>query len=108
MESVITTKAAVLQALAGGPSYGHGLMRALSRVGAVDPRPGTIYPALRALVSAGQVRGWTVVPGGSRGGRARRYYELTVKGIATLAAQRRALARLSELAAAPRVRPDAA
>jgi PadR family transcriptional regulator PadR len=48
--------------------------------GLVAIAPGSVYPTLRALERAGLVRTWTVIPGRSRGGRARRYHELTVAG----------------------------
>jgi DNA-binding PadR family transcriptional regulator len=60
----------------------------------VNPRPGTVYRAFESLLREGYVRRWTVVPGGRRGARARKYYELTPKGIAAAERQRGALAQL--------------
>jgi DNA-binding PadR family transcriptional regulator len=93
MDAVVTTKAAVLHALGEGPRYGSELMRILSTrtPGLIGPRPGTIYPALKALVAGRYVRSWKVVPGSRRGGRSRTYYELTPRGMQLFADQRRAL-----------------
>jgi DNA-binding PadR family transcriptional regulator len=40
-----------------------------------------LYPILGALAAEGLLAGWQVVPGRTRGGRSRRYYELTPRGI---------------------------
>ena len=97
MEALLTTKAALLQALRSGPGYGRELMRRLSEraPGIVDPKPGSVYPALGSLVRKGYIRSWKVVPGGHRGGRSRTYYELTMKGVRVSESQRRLLARLA-------------
>jgi DNA-binding PadR family transcriptional regulator len=97
MDTVLTTRGALLQALGTGPGYGRELMRRLLELapGLVEPRPGTVYPALETLVRKGYVRRWTVVPGGRRGGRARAYYELTARGVAAAAKQKSSLVRLT-------------
>jgi len=69
--------------------------------GTVNPRPGTVYRAAETLVAKRLLRTWIVVPGGRRGARARRYYELTPKGIAAAEAQRKALASLFGFADSP-------
>jgi DNA-binding PadR family transcriptional regulator len=96
VEAVISTSAAVFHALMRGPRYGRDIIRLLNARarGTVNPRPGTVYRAFESLVRKGYVRRWTVVPGGRRGARARRYYELTPKGIAAAERQREALAQL--------------
>jgi DNA-binding PadR family transcriptional regulator len=96
MEAALSTSAAVLQALMEGPRYGRELIRTIAARahGTVNPRPGTVYRALVSLARKGHIRSWTVVPGGRRGARARRYYELTTKGIAVTEKQREALGRL--------------
>jgi DNA-binding PadR family transcriptional regulator len=93
---LLTTRAALLLMLTEGPGFGRDLMRVLAERsrGMVDPRPGTVYPALASLVETGYVRRWDVVPGRTRGGRARTYYELTPRGMKAAAAQRQALAGL--------------
>ncbi len=53
-----------------------------------------MYRAFGSLVRRGYVRSWTVVPGGRRGARARKYYELTPRGIAVAERQRAAIAHL--------------
>ncbi len=60
----------------------------------INPRPGTVYRAFGALVRRRYVTSWAVVPGGRRGARARKYYELTPKGIAKAERQREAVAEL--------------
>ena len=96
MEAALSTAAAVLHALMEGPRYGRDLIRVIAARahGTVNPRPGTVYRALASLGRKGHVRSWTVVPGGRRGARTRRYYELTLKGIAVAERQREALGRL--------------
>src|SRR5262245_23405395 len=96
MGSALTTKAVILQTLRHGPGYGRALIRAIRRTGrdVSAAAPGTVYPALEALVGSGLVRAWKVVPGARRGGRSRTYYELTRSGIARADRQRQALLRL--------------
>jgi DNA-binding PadR family transcriptional regulator len=57
---------------------------------------GAVYPALQGLEAEGVVRSWTVVPGGARGARSRRYYELTVQGIRLAREESECLAGLVE------------
>jgi DNA-binding PadR family transcriptional regulator len=103
VDAVLSTSAAILQTLTEGPRYGRDLIRALKARahGTVNPRPGTVYRAAEALVTRRLLRTWIVVPGGRRGARARRYYELTTKGAATAEEQRKALARLFRLVPSP-------
>jgi DNA-binding PadR family transcriptional regulator len=107
VEAVLSTAAGVLNVLLDGPRYGRELIRLLSARarGTVNPRPGTVYRTFESLVRKGYVRSWTVVPGGRRGARARRYYDLTPKGIAVAESQREALA---ELLGFPASRPSSA
>ena len=101
MEAVLSTSAAVLHTLTEGPRYGRDLIRLLSAraQGMVNPRPGTVYRTFDSLVRKGYVRSWTVVPGGRRGARSRKYYELTPKGIAVAERQREGMADLLGLRA---------
>jgi DNA-binding PadR family transcriptional regulator len=55
---------------------------------------GSLYPALHQLETGQLLRSWTVVPGRRRGGRARRYYELTERGVRASEAASRLLAAL--------------
>jgi len=101
MEAILSTTAGILNVLLDGPRYGRDLIRLLhTRArGTVNPRPGTVYRGFESLVRKGLVRGWTIVPGGRRGARARKYYELTPEGIAVAERQREALAHLLSLTA---------
>ena len=79
----LTAKAAILQALIDGPSYG---LEIISRVesktaGLVRLGQGSAYPALRALEREGLLVSYEESPIADRGGRPRRYYELTADGI---------------------------
>jgi PadR family transcriptional regulator, regulatory protein PadR len=93
---MVTVRAALLQALRGGPGYGRDLIRRIDRAtgGRVRLSEGSVYPTLKALERERAVRTWMVVPGRTRGGRARTYYELTVKGIRGARASGEALMRL--------------
>jgi len=94
---MVTARAALLQALREGPAYGRELVRRIARAtsGRVRFAEGSIYPALRRLQADRLVRRWSVVPGRRRGGRARRYYELTERGVRASDAERRDLLRLA-------------
>jgi DNA-binding PadR family transcriptional regulator len=104
---MVTARAALLQALREGPAYGRELARRIARAtsGRVRFAEGSIYPALRRLLAGRLVRRWSVVPGRRRGGRARRYYELTERGVRSAEADRAELLRLIA-AEGPRI-PDA-
>jgi DNA-binding PadR family transcriptional regulator len=60
--------------------------------GRVRLRLGSVYPALRDLEKQRLVRSWEVPA--ARGGRPRRYYELTLKGVAAATAQREVIGDL--------------
>lgn len=66
-----------------GPAYGYGLARRLEELAGGEPivRPGTLYPALRALEGQGLAAS-SVEP--SVAGPPRRYYAITDDGRATL------------------------
>ena len=79
---MLNLRTALLQVLIDGPGYGlelAGRVEDRSR-GAVSPGQGALYPALRTLERAGLVRSWESDPLPERGGRPRRYYELTAEG----------------------------
>jgi PadR family transcriptional regulator len=94
VETPLSAKAALLQALAV-PGYGLDLLERLQRdsAGLIRLRPGSVYPALRAMEREGLV---VVRPGqaGAGRGRPRRYYELTLRGVQVAMAQRAALLEL--------------
>jgi DNA-binding PadR family transcriptional regulator len=100
---MVTSKTALLLALRHGPAYGRELIRRIEEAtdGRVRLSVGTIHPALRALRAARLVSAWGVVPGRTRGGRARTYYELTIEGVRQAEARARALVDLAG-AARPR------
>jgi DNA-binding PadR family transcriptional regulator len=93
---MLSTRTALLQALRQAPGYGKQLIRRLRGMTGDRIRltEGSVYPALQALERGGLVRSWTVVPGRRRGGRARRYYEVTARGIKVAARERESLSRL--------------
>jgi PadR family transcriptional regulator PadR len=93
VRALLNAKTAVLLAL-DRPGYG---LQIIARVrnqtaGRVQLRLGSVYPALRALERQRLVRSWEVPA--ARGGRARRYYELTLKGVAASRVQRETLTDL--------------
>ena len=76
----------ILAVLEAGPAHGYAISQQLAdRSGGLLSYPtGSIYPALRRLEQAGQVRAtWSEV-----GNRRRRTYELTAAGTRALATQR--------------------
>ena len=78
--------ALLLAVLEGGSLHGYAIseaLRARSR-GAFDLPTGTLYPALQRLELAGLIEGtWSEV-----GGRRRRTYRLTDRGLAALTEER--------------------
>jgi DNA-binding PadR family transcriptional regulator len=96
MESFLTMRGALLQALLEGPGYGVTLAGRIDQatLGQVRLGEGNLYSVLRSLAGATLVRSWPVTPGGHRGARTRLYYELTGRGIEVATAQRTALAGL--------------
>src|SRR5687767_11112318 len=95
MEPPISAQAALLQALTTGKGYGLELIERVKErtKGAVVLHQGSIYPALRSLERQGFIRSWD---GGDtppeRGGRPRRYYELTAEGRSAAVQDRQILA----------------
>jgi PadR family transcriptional regulator, regulatory protein PadR len=75
----------LLSALSAGPAHGYAIISALRdrSEGTFDLPEGTIYPALHRLEDAGLLgSSWA-----DAGGRRRRVYALTDKGVAALAAE---------------------
>jgi PadR family transcriptional regulator PadR len=76
----------ILAVLEAGPTHGYAISQQLTTRsdGLLSYPTGSLYPALRRLEQAGQIRaGWSEV-----GNRQRRTYELTTAGRRALAAQR--------------------
>ena len=94
---MITTRTALLLALREGPGYGRELVQRIRQAtaGRVRFAEGSIYPALHKLQDARLVRSWTVVPGRRRGDRARKYYELTQRGVRASETDRADLLRVA-------------
>jgi PadR family transcriptional regulator PadR len=83
MESFVSARSALLQALIRGPGYGLELIERVrtSTSGRVKLNQGSVYPALRALERGGFVESYEVDEAlGERGGRPRRYYRITADG----------------------------
>jgi PadR family transcriptional regulator PadR len=96
MESPISARTAILTALIGGKSYGLEIIgRVRERTkGQILLNEGSVYPALKALEREGLLRSFEGEPLPERGGRPRRYYELTGKGRRVAVEQRTALLSL--------------
>ncbi len=83
---------AVLTVMAEGPSHGYRVLERVQERSLGLHKPGTIYPILRRLADKGELlAAWDV----SSPGPARRVYELTPQGWASLANGRRAWEQLS-------------
>jgi PadR family transcriptional regulator PadR len=82
VDSPISAKAALLQALIPKDGYGLDLIdRVYERTnGLVKLHQGSVYPALRALEREGLVKSYESEPLPERGGRPRRYYKITALG----------------------------
>lgn len=82
MESPVSAKAAILAALIRGKSFGLEIIdKVRDRTGgAIVLTEGSVYPALKAMERDGLLRSFDGEPMPERGGRPRRYYELTGKG----------------------------
>jgi len=69
----------ILNALRAGPNHGLGVSRRILQItrGALDVRPGSLFPALHRL----EERGWlTARWGESENNRRAKYYQLTAAG----------------------------
>jgi PadR family transcriptional regulator PadR len=93
VETPITARAALLQALISGKGYGLELIERIEALsnGGVKLGQGSVYPTLRSLEDEGLVRSYDGEPMPERGGRPRRYYELTAKGKRVAVEQGRAV-----------------
>jgi len=82
MDSPITVKAALLQALIRREGYGLDLIERIKKEtrGEIAPHQGSVYPALRDLEDEKLVTSYEGPPLPERGGRPRRYYKLTALG----------------------------
>jgi PadR family transcriptional regulator, regulatory protein PadR len=82
MENPLTAKAALLQALIRGPSFGLDLIDRVRQEtdGRLSLNNGSVYPALRVLEREGLVKSYEGETTPDRGGRPRRYYKITGQG----------------------------
>ena len=82
LEPMVETRTAVLQALLKGESYGLELIDRVKDAtkGKLVLFQGRVYPVLRQLESEGLLKSFDGEPVTQRGGRPRRYYELTAEG----------------------------
>lgn len=82
MDSPVTQKAALLQALIREPGYGLELIERVSErtKGRVKLHQGNIYSALREMEGERLVKSYDGPSMPERGGRPRRYYKITAAG----------------------------
>jgi PadR family transcriptional regulator PadR len=96
MEPPVNAKAALLQALTSGQGYGLELIDRVAEKtqGKIRLHEGSVYPALRALEREGLIGSHRSDPLPERGGRPRRYYELTAEGRRVATQQQKTALRL--------------
>jgi len=95
-QPTLTARGALLLGLIRGEAYGLQLLKRLEDVtgGRVRIQQASAYPILRAMEEEGLLRSWEGEPVPERGGRPRRYYELTAKGKKVASEEHRALTNL--------------
>lgn len=82
METPVTARTAVLAVLMSGKSYGLEIIEKVRERtnGFIVLNEGSVYPTLKAMEREGLLRSFEGDPLPERGGRPRRYYELTGEG----------------------------
>jgi PadR family transcriptional regulator, regulatory protein PadR len=87
---------AILAVLMHGKSYGLEIIDKVRErtKGAVSLNEGSVYPALKAMEKEGLLKSFDGEPVPERGGRPRRYYELTGEGRRAATSQYEALTGL--------------
>ncbi len=91
----------VLLALASGPLHGYAVKDSVATEsgGTLEPRAGSMYRVIARLMTSGLVdEVEPESPASPHPGHARKYYALTTKGRAALAAEARRLSRVATLA----------
>lgn len=90
----------VMLALAAGPLYGYAIKDAVASEssGTLTPRAGSLYRVVARLMTSGLVIETKATESEPHPGLARKYYALTAKGRATLAAEARRLKRTAAVA----------
>lgn len=93
METPVTARAAILTILISGKSYGLEIIEKVRErtQGAIVLNEGSVYPTLKLMERQGLLRSFDGEPMPERGGRPRRYYELTGEGRRVATEQRTAL-----------------
>jgi PadR family transcriptional regulator, regulatory protein PadR len=106
----LTARGALLLGLLRGPAYGLELLKRLEKLtdGRVKLQQAAVYPTLRSMEEEGLLRSWEGDPIPERGGRPRRYYELTAKGKEVAMGEHRALHNLLQDAAGGEVAGEVA
>jgi len=96
MDTPVTAKAALLQALIPGEAYGLELIERVKErtKGKIVLGQGSAYPALRELEREGLVKSYESQPLPERGGRPRIYYKLTAAGAKAATEHREAVGGL--------------
>jgi PadR family transcriptional regulator PadR len=78
----------------GDDAYGVPIARTIERSTGRDVLMGSVYAALERLEAKGFVSSEVGEPTAERGGRAKRYFRITAKGLRQVQATRRALVKL--------------
>ncbi|HZH75764.1 MAG TPA: PadR family transcriptional regulator [Archangium sp.] len=102
MDTPISARTAILMSLIGGRGFGLEIIQRVRERsnGKILLNEGSVYPALKALERDGLLRSYDGEPMPERGGRPRRYYELTGEGRRVATEQRVALLNLLQPAEA--------
>ena len=102
MDTPLSTRTAILTVLMHDRSFGLEIIEKVrARTdGKIVLNEGSVYPALKALERDGLLRSYDGEPMPERGGRPRRYYELTGEGRRVATEQRTALLNLLQPAGA--------
>ncbi len=96
MDSPVSARMAILAVLISGKSFGLEIIDKVRErtKGQIVLNEGSVYPALKALEREGLLRSFDGDPLPERGGRPRRYYELTGEGRRVATTQRTAVLNL--------------
>jgi DNA-binding PadR family transcriptional regulator len=78
----------------GEEAYANPLLEEIGKAGGREVARGALYTALDRLEQKGLLRSRLGEPLAERGGRARRYYAVTARGLSALKESRRSLLRL--------------
>ena len=102
MDTPISARTAILMSLIGGRGFGLEIIQRVRERsnGKIVLNEGSVYPALKALERDWLLRSYDGEPMPERGGRPRRYYELTGEGRRVATEQRTALLNLLQPAEA--------